>query len=419
MREELLEYYERELAYVRQLGAEFAKKYPRVASRLLLEPDRCDDPHVERLMEAFAFMAARVHLRIDDDFPEITSALLGIVEPHYLRPIPSMSIVECQLDPEQGKQTTGVRVPAGTQLATKRTFDGLPCRFRTSYPVHLWPFSVGECEWRHPERLAQPIRVHGAAGVIRVRLDCARDVFFDKLQIDKLGFHLTGETNVVHTLYELMCKNCMAIFVRDPQQRGGKVVPLATTELQPLGFEEDEALLPYPRRSFEGYRLLQEYFTFSEKFLFFELHGLRAIIEAGCKEQAEILFYFSRFDRPERQQDLEIGVTSRTLRLGCTPIINLFPQTAEPILVTHTKHEYPIIPDVRHQDTTEIFSVDDVMASNTTRRESIELDPLYSYRFEGRKATGRTYWHATRRSNVLGEREPSTMHIAWSTSTDK
>src|SRR5580704_14123251 len=123
MREELLEYYERELAYVRQLGAQFAQKYPRVASRLLLEPDRCDDPHVERLIEAFAFMAARVHLRIDDDFPEITSALLGIVSPHYLRPIPSMTIVECQVDPEQGKQTAGQVIPAGTPLATKRMVE--------------------------------------------------------------------------------------------------------------------------------------------------------------------------------------------------------------------------------------------------------------------------------------------------------
>jgi type VI secretion system protein ImpG len=245
-----------------------------------------------------------------------------------------------------------------------------------------------------------------------MRLDCARDVFFDKLQIDKLSFHVTGETNVVHTLYELLCRNCIAIFVRDPQQRGGKVVPLAASQLQPIGFEEDEALLPYPKRSFEGYRLLQEYFTFSEKFLFFELSGLEAIAEAGCKEQAEILFYLSRFDRPERQQDLEVGVTSRTLRLGCTPIINLYPQTAEPILVTHTKHEYRVIPDVGHQSTTEIFSIDDVMASNTSRRESIEIDPLYSYRFEGRKTAGRVYWHAMRRQNGLGEREPSTMHIA-------
>src|ERR1700758_5520433 len=107
MREELLEYYERELAYMRQMGAQFAARYPRVAGRLLLESDRCEDPHVERLLEGFAFLSARVHLRIDDDFPEITSALLGVVYPHYLRPVPSMSVVECQLDPEQGKQTSG------------------------------------------------------------------------------------------------------------------------------------------------------------------------------------------------------------------------------------------------------------------------------------------------------------------------
>jgi len=188
MREELLEYYERELGYVRQLGAQFAQKYPRVAGRLLLEPDRCDDPHVERLIEAFAFMAARVHLRIDDDFPEVTSALLGIVSPHYLRPIPSMTVVECQLDPEQGKQTAGLHVPVGSQLVTKRTVDGLPCRFRTAYPVELWPFTVAECEWRNPERLAQPVRFPGTAAVVRLRLECARDVFFDKLSIGKLRF---------------------------------------------------------------------------------------------------------------------------------------------------------------------------------------------------------------------------------------
>jgi len=158
--------------------------------------------------------------------------------------------------------------------------------------------------------------------------------------------------------------------------------------------------------------VLQEYFTFPEKFLFFELSGMEAIAEAGCSDQAEILFCFSRFDRPERQQDLELGVTPRTLRLGCTPVVNLFAQTAEPILVTHTKHEYPVIPDVRHQETTEIFSIDDVLASNTSRRESIELDPLYSYRFETRRTEGRVYWHAVRRTNALGERAPSTMQLS-------
>jgi len=412
MREELLEYYERELAYLRQLGGKFAEKYPRVASRLLLEPDRCDDPHVERLLEAFAFLTARVHLRVDDDFPEVTSALLGIVAPHYLRPIPSMTVVECQVDPEQGKQTAGKVMPRGTPIATKRLVDGSPCRFRTAYPVELWPFTVSECDWRLPERLSDPVRVPGASGVLRLRLQCARDVSFTQIAPARLAFHLTGETNVVHTVYELLCHNCIQVLVRNPAQRGGRVVPISPSKLRPMGFEENESLLPFPKRSFDGYRLLQEYFTFSEKFLFFELSGLEAIQAAGCGEMAEILFCCSRFDRPERGQDLETGVNAKTCRLGCTPVINLFSHVAEPILITHTKHEYRVIPNARRQETTEIHSIDEVLASNTTRRESIPLEPLYSYRFQARKDSGRTYWHAIRRRNEVGEREPSSMHIA-------
>jgi type VI secretion system protein ImpG len=288
----------------------------------------------------------------------------------------------------------------------------MPCRFQTAYPVELWPFTVSECEWRLPERLADPVRIPGAVGAIRMRLQCAPDIAFNQFSIKKLAFHLTGEINMVHTLYELLCRNCISILVRNSQQRGGKAVRISPDQLRPMGFEEDEALLPYPRRSFDGYRLLQEYFTFSEKFLFFELNGLEAIAEAGCSEQAEILFFFSRFDRPERNQDLENGVSARTMRLGCTPVINLFSHVAEPILVTHTKHEYVVIPDVRHQETTEIFSIDEVMASNTTRRESISLEPLYSYRFQARSEAGRVYWHGIRRMNMLGEREPSTMYLS-------
>ncbi len=412
MREELLDYYERELAYVRQLGGKFAEKYPRVASRLLLEPDRCDDPHVERLLESFAFMAARVHLRIDDDFPEVTAGLLGIVAPHYLRPIPSMTIVECQVDPDQGKQTAGQKIPAGTSLATRRLVDGQPCRFRTAYPVELWPFAVSECEWRQPERLSDPVRVPGAAGVLRLQLQCSRDVLFSQLNPPKLAFHLAGESNVVYTLYELLCRNCIAILVRNPQQRGGKVVSIPVSRLRPIGFDEDEALLPYPRRSFDGYRLLQEYFTFSEKFLFFELAGLDAIAQAACGPQAEILFCFSRFERSERSQDLETGVSARTLRLGCTPVVNLYSQVAEPILISHTRHEYPVIPNSRRQDKMEIHSIDEVTAARTSTRESIPVDPLYAYRYQARSAANRVYWHALRRRNEVGEREPSTMHLS-------
>jgi type VI secretion system protein ImpG len=413
MREELLEHYERELAYLRELGGEFAQKYPRVASRLLLEPDRCEDPHVERLLEAFAFLAARIHLRIDDDFPELTSGLLSVVYPHYLRPIPAMTIVECQMEEVQGKSTEAVTIPAGTMLTTKRRVDGLACRFRTCYPVDLWPFRVTNCEWRLPERIARPVRTAaGAAATMQVRIECAPDVSFAELELSDLRFHLSGEINVVHTLYELLSNNCIRIVVRNPEDPAGPEVQIAPDSLIAMGFEENESLLPYPRRSFDGYRLLQEYFTFSEKFLFFRLAGLEALRAAKCKGAAEISFIFSRFARPERQQALEVGVSARTIRLGCTPVINLYEQTAEPILLTQTQHEYRIIPDVRHDAVTEIFSIDEVLASNPSKRTVASLQPLFAFRSQTREQNKLVFWHGMRRPNVLGERAPSAMFIA-------
>src|SRR5437667_2045576 len=132
MRDDLLLYYERELTYLRQAAVQFAEKYPKIASRLVLEPAKCEDPHVERLLEAFAFLAARVHLKIDDEFPQITEALLGIVYPHYIRPIPSMSIVEMHLDAEQGGTAAPQYVPRGTVLNSKAV-AGVPCQFRTCF----------------------------------------------------------------------------------------------------------------------------------------------------------------------------------------------------------------------------------------------------------------------------------------------
>ncbi len=126
MRDELLAYYERELTFLRQMGAEFAEKYPKIASRLLLEPDRCEDPHVERMVEAFAFLAARVHLKIDDEFPEISEALLGVLYPHYVRPIPSMTVVEFHVDPEQGKLTSGDGGARAARCSIRGRWTGCP-----------------------------------------------------------------------------------------------------------------------------------------------------------------------------------------------------------------------------------------------------------------------------------------------------
>ena len=196
-----------------------------------------------------------------------------------------MSVVECQTDATQGKVTSAMTIPAGTMLTTKRTVEGQSCRFRTAYPVELWPFAVSECEWRLPERLERPVRMAGAAAVLRVRLECGPDASFEELDLSALRLYLAGETNVVHTLYELLCGNCIGILVRNPEESGGavastgagtgagKVASIGCDQLAAMGFAEEESLLPYPRRSFDGYRLLQEYFTFPEKFLFFRLGG--------------------------------------------------------------------------------------------------------------------------------------------------
>src|SRR3954464_3103288 len=194
MRAELLTYYEGELRFLRQMGAEFAQKYPKIASRLLLEPDRCEDPHVERMIEAFAFLAARVHLKIDDEFPEITSALMGTLYPHFLRPLPSMSVAELQLEPEQGKLSTGFLVPRGSTLSS-RAVHGSPCKFRTTYDTTLWPLSVVEAQWRTPDSIQPAMRVPDAVGVIRVVLQCMPDVSFNKLEISKLRLHLDGDSD--------------------------------------------------------------------------------------------------------------------------------------------------------------------------------------------------------------------------------
>ncbi|HKZ03365.1 MAG TPA: type VI secretion system baseplate subunit TssF, partial [Pyrinomonadaceae bacterium] len=167
MRDDLLGYYERELIFLRQMGAEFAQKYPKIASRLLLETDRCEDPHVERLIEGFAFLAGRVRLKVDDDFPEITESFLNVLYPHYLAPIPSMSIV--QFTPKAGTLTTGYEIPRGTGLYSRPVQD-TRCRFRTGYPVTLWPIKVDKASLESLD----PVDSRGKWGnaAIKLELSC-------------------------------------------------------------------------------------------------------------------------------------------------------------------------------------------------------------------------------------------------------
>src|SRR5260370_24341084 len=277
------------------MGATFAEKYPKVASRLLLEPNRCEDPHVERLIEAAAFLAARVHLKIDDEFPEITEALLTVLYPHYIRPIPSMTVAQFHLDPEQGKLAGGLPIPRGSMLYS-RPVEGYPCKFRTCYDTTLWPLSILETQWLTPDRLRPAIKTADAVAALRVELSCLPDADFAKMQLRSLRFYLNGESNLVHALYELLCNNTTQILIRDlaPNSRRPPVV-LPASSLRPVGFEDAEALLPYPRHSFSGYRLLQEYFSFPDKFLFLDLTGLEALDKPAFVPRVEIISLIPTF----------------------------------------------------------------------------------------------------------------------------
>lgn len=398
MRDELLYYYERELTFLRRMGAEFAQAYPKVAARLQIEPSKCEDPHVERMLEAFAFLAARVHLKLDDDFSEISDALLSIVYPHYIRPIPSMTLVEFELDPEQGKVMTGVRIPRGSQLLS-RPVAGTPCRFRTVYDTTLWPITVSAVQWTTPDRLRPAIKAPDAVAALRVELTCFPDVSLSKLALDTLRFHIAGDSSTVYTLYELLGNNGVRIVARDPSAKGGgRSIMLPVDSLTPAGFADDDGMLPYPRRSFVGYRMLQEYFTFPEKFLFFDLAGLAQLRAAGFGDRVELIFFISPFERGDRRPMLEAGITQRTIRLGCTPAVNLFPQTSEPILLTQRQHEYLLVPDARRRQSVSVFSVDDVLGVSPGASAPERFEPFYSYRHATDGNKPQQFWHAVRRT---------------------
>jgi type VI secretion system protein ImpG len=411
MRDELLLYYERELTYIRQLAAEFAEKYPRVAGRLVLERDKCEDPHVERLIEAFAFLAARVHLKIDDEFPEITESLLQIVYPNYIRPIPSMSIVEFQLDPDEGKLTTGLKIDRHSTLYSKPV-GGVPCKFRTCYDTTIWPIKLTAAEWKTPERLRPAVRAADSVAAIRLEFRCGPDIVFPALEIDELSFHLSGEGALVYKLYELLCSRLTRILIRDPRP-GSRVAPvtLDASSLVPMGFDESESLLPHVRRSLFGYSLLHDFFTFPEKFLFMKLTGLRDVWE-GFEGSAEVVFLLSRFEGEERRETLETGVTPKVFHFASTPVVNLFTQTAEPLLLEQKKYEYPVIPDIRRPNATEVFAIETVETFNSNTQEIIRYLPFYSFHQGIEINRHRAFWIATRRPSSRRNDAGTDMYIS-------
>lgn len=391
MEDNFLSYYERELTYIREMGTEFAKKYPKIAGRLLLEPDKSEDPHTERIVEAFALLAGRIHKKIDDDFPLITESLLNIIYPHYVNPIPSMTVV--QFEPiMKNIPESGYSIERGTKLFSK-SVGGSTCNFQTGMDTEILPVEVVEAGFRDPSVLK-----NGAQQGLQLRLKLANNLTFADIEWKKIRFYLNGQSHHVYSLYELLLNNVCHIDFEVQNDRGKKQqVSIPTSSLMPVGFEEDEAIVPFTSRSFAGYRLLYEYFAFPEKFLFVDLGGLEKLSSLGSFSEVTIWFHLDRFVKSNLVVDQE------TFSLNCTTIVNLFSKVSEPIRVEHKKTEYRVVADFRRQDAMEIHSIDSVTSvRGGMAADIVDFKPFYSIRHHLGEADGmsrRAHWHMQRRQS--------------------
>jgi type VI secretion system protein ImpG len=392
-------YYESELSYLRQMGADFARERPKIADRLLLdrETGKSTDPHVERLLEAFAFLTARVQLKLNDEFPELTEALLGALYPHYLAPFPSMAVVEFEVDPGRSKLPQGFTIERHSRLYS-REVRGTPCRFRTAYPVTLWPIEVAQARYQTApfgKDVVPPAGAQQAKAMLRLELRAGAGASFAELELDRLRFFLSGGEPLVHPLYEQIFNHAMQVAVRGGPAQGDPACALGPAALKPVGFERDEGLVSYPSRSFLGYRLLTEYFCFPSKFLFVDVVGMQALDRKRLGDRLEILVFFNR-----AAPQLESQVSSETFRLGCTPAVNLFEQEADPIRLTHAKTEYQVLPDVRSHEAMEVYSIDRVESADLETQQQIQYQPIYAFKHAAEVDRQQAFWRAVRRPSA-------------------
>lgn len=393
--EELLPHYERELALLREQSQEFASRYPRVAGALHLRGDTAQDPHVERMIESFALLAARIHKRLDDDFPLFTESLLEVLYPHYLRPFPSCSIA--QLDAGGALQSRAVTVPRHTELAS-RPIKGVPCQFRTSQDVVLLPIHLSSVSYR--QALAAPAGTRlpkDATSCISFVLErSSPQAAWSCLKDQPVRIHLDGEPSQVSALREALCRKAVRIMVQvgehEPWQEardeaGAPLLPRL------VGFDDDQSLIDLDARSHPAYRLLTEYFAFPEKFNFIDLpirlpaalwrldsDDLQAQSRQPQRISVHVLLTGIRSDSDESRQ-LE-AVHQRNVLLGCTPVVNLFPQAADPIRLTHQDVAYPVVVDGRRAHAYEVHAIKRVYRlQQTAQGESVqEVRPFFSVR---------------------------------------
>jgi type VI secretion system protein ImpG len=374
----LLRHYNLELQHLREMGAEFAQQFPKVAARLGMSGLEVADPYVERLLEGFAFLAARVQLKLDAEFPRFTQTLLEIIYPHYLAPIPSMAVVQLKPDVDDpGLATASRLVPRGTTMQSASTGeDRTSCEFRTAQDVDIWPIQLTAATYFSfaPDLPLNSLPIaERVKGGVRIRLKVAPGVRFSQLPLDSLVFYLTGADDVANKLYELCLGNVVATLVLPGAGATPSYEFLRGSKVRAVGYDDREALLPVTLRSFQGYRLLQEYFAFPQRFRFFEVTGLTPAIRRATGAEIELVLLFGR-----SEPAFESVVDASNFALFCTPVVNLLPKRADRIHVTHNSHEFHVVPDRTRPIDFEVYEITQVVGHGAGGDSEQRFLPLYS-----------------------------------------
>lgn len=399
----LLKHYEQELSFIREMGGEFAEAYPKIAGRLGMEQLEVLDPYVERMLEGFAFLAARVQLELDLQYPVFTQNLLEIVYPHFLAPVPSMMIARLSADAAQGNLNEGFTLERGTQLRGRvREGEQTGCIFTTSQDVTLWPLEVTEAEYidGRSELVAAGLAKHTSAkAAVRLRLRRTDGALISELPLDQLTLFLSGGAADPWRLYEALLGQGVGLAGRSTDRRAEWVEYLGNS-ITPRGFAPEEALLPTPGQSFDGYRLLQEYFAMPQRFFFIELGELRPAFQRA--EGADLDLYILlnegnpalKFIGPEH------------FELHAVPAINLFSKRCDRMHINGTEVDHHVVVDRTAPLDFEIYQLETVTGISSEGQNDIDFRPFYSAQdFTPVGDTHTAYYSQRRRMRQRSEKQ--------------
>lgn len=401
----LLRHYEGELAFLKDMGAEFAEAYPKIAARLGMDGLEVQDPYVERMLEGVAFLSARVQLELELQFPNLTSHLLEIVYPHYLAPTPSMMVAELVPDMQDSALVDGFHVPRHTELRSRLgPGESTACVFKTAHDITMWPITISEAEYidaRGGLVAAGVSRDTDARAGIRLRLQRAAGLPISQLPLDQLVLYLNAEEGKNWALHELLCTQSIGLVGRSTDRRADWATPLTGPGVTPCGYSPEESLLPNPRRSFDGYRLLQEYFAMPERYHFVELHGLNMALARASGADVDIYILLRNGD-----DSIAPGITPAAFTLNAAPAVNLFSKRCDRLHISIADMEQHVVADRAAPLDFEIYGLENVTGISGSGEKDVEFRPFYSSSdFTAAGETHPAYYTQRRRMRQRTERE--------------